>query len=347
MSTAQSDELVFTVSGASATPVDQIAIETLGLTERAHLQEWVICHPEIIDRGVLIISVEFDQWMSAGGAAPRDRLDILALGQDGRLVICELKRGLAPDTVELQAIKYAAMASRFTEQQLADLHAEFLRRTGQGNLTTDESLEVLQNHAASGLFPDLLMQPRIVLLARDFSSTVTSSVVWLNEQGVEITLKRYRAYRTSSNETVVTISQYYPVLEVASFEVAPRLRARNARTITDLPEVAWSAEDLELLASLSFEVPHAVLDLCSRCPDEWVRCSDVYESVNVERASGKAKLAVFTRALATRFHRRNHPWQYKWAAGDVKEMHYRLDSETAELWRTIRTRLASTVSIEV
>ena len=42
-----------------------------------------------------------------------------------------------------------------------------------------------------GLSPDLLLQPRIVLLAEKFSPTVTSSVVWLNEQGVDITLKRY------------------------------------------------------------------------------------------------------------------------------------------------------------
>jgi hypothetical protein len=44
----QPDELVFTVDGDSATAVQQIPIEALGLTERAHLQEWVIAHPEII-----------------------------------------------------------------------------------------------------------------------------------------------------------------------------------------------------------------------------------------------------------------------------------------------------------
>jgi hypothetical protein len=71
---------------------------------------------------VLIITFEFDRWSSAAGPQ-RDRLDVLGLGRDGRLVVAELKRGRAPDTVELQAIKYAAMASRFTEELLAELHA--------------------------------------------------------------------------------------------------------------------------------------------------------------------------------------------------------------------------------
>lgn len=104
----QSDELVFTASGAKATRVDQIAIEDLGLTERGHLQEWVITYPAIIGPGVLIITFEFDQWIAANGATRRDRLDVLGLHRDGRLVIAKLTRGLTPNTVELQAIKYAA-----------------------------------------------------------------------------------------------------------------------------------------------------------------------------------------------------------------------------------------------
>jgi len=81
-----------------------------------------IDHPEILGHGVLIITFEFDQWRSASGAQ-KNRLDILGLGQDGRLVVAELKRDKAPDTVDMQAIKCAAMASRFTEDLLAEYYA--------------------------------------------------------------------------------------------------------------------------------------------------------------------------------------------------------------------------------
>lgn len=89
------------------------------------------------------------------------------------------------------------MVSRFTEETLADLYAEFVLKTQGSVLTATEALERLQGHADSGLSSEILLQPRIVLLAEDFSSTVTSSVVWLNEQGIDIILKRYQAYKTS------------------------------------------------------------------------------------------------------------------------------------------------------
>ena len=45
-------------------------------------------------------------------------------------MVAELKRDRAPETVEMQAIKYAAMASRFTEDTLVEQHARFLSRPG-------------------------------------------------------------------------------------------------------------------------------------------------------------------------------------------------------------------------
>jgi hypothetical protein len=52
----------------------------------------------------------------------------LGIDGDGRLVVAELKRDQAPDTVEMQAIKYAAGASRFTEDTLVEQFALFRAR---------------------------------------------------------------------------------------------------------------------------------------------------------------------------------------------------------------------------
>lgn len=122
------DELLFTVKDTTATPVERVELASLGFTERGHLQEWVIRHPELLGADVLIITFEFDQWSIVSGLAPRDRLDVLGLGSDGRLVVGELKRGKAPDTVEIQAIKYAAMVSRFDLDMLAELHTTFMKK---------------------------------------------------------------------------------------------------------------------------------------------------------------------------------------------------------------------------
>ena len=91
-------ELVYRVQGTSAQPMKVSTLEAAGLREREHLQEWVLANPEILGDDVLVVTSEFDQWFSKDGRDP-DRLDILGLGADGRLVVAELKRDLTPDIV--------------------------------------------------------------------------------------------------------------------------------------------------------------------------------------------------------------------------------------------------------
>ena len=104
-------------------PAQMISLEEAGLEERADLQEWVLSNPEIL--GPVDQDHHFDverQWGTPG--LPRDRLVIVGLGGDGRLVIAELKYGKNPDT-DVTAIKYAAMASRVLPESLAEQYARF------------------------------------------------------------------------------------------------------------------------------------------------------------------------------------------------------------------------------
>jgi hypothetical protein len=114
-----------------------------------------------------------------GGTRERDRLDVLGLGADGRLVVAELKRNQAPDTVEMQAIEYAAMASRFTEDTLVEQHAHFLSRDGT-LVDQDTARQRLLEHA-SDLDPEQSRRPRIVLVAGSFPPVVTATMAWLQE----------------------------------------------------------------------------------------------------------------------------------------------------------------------
>lgn len=220
------DELLFTVDGSEATRVDTITLAQAGLTERQDLQEWVLAHPDILGSGVMIVSFEFDRWWTHTGAAPLDRLDVLGLDETGHLVVAELKRDKAPDTIEMQAIKYAAMASRFNLETLASQHARFLTGRGQA-CTADEALEKLMGHAED-LSGDTLARPRIVLVASEFPPVVTATTVWLTEMGLDLTLMRYQAYRTGT-QTLLSVSQMYPVADVEEFTVAPR--SAETRTV--------------------------------------------------------------------------------------------------------------------
>jgi hypothetical protein len=110
----------------------------------------------------------------------------------------------APDTVEMQAIKYAAMASRFTEDTLAEQHARFLSRDG-AVVDQDTARQQLIEHAGD-LDPEQLRRPRIVLVAGSFPPVVTATVVWLSEMGVDLALQRVQAYRVFDDQTVVTVA---------------------------------------------------------------------------------------------------------------------------------------------
>ncbi len=56
------------------------------LKERQHLQEWIAKNPEVLEEELLVIQKEFD-----GFSGTHERLDLLALDKEGKLVIIENK----------------------------------------------------------------------------------------------------------------------------------------------------------------------------------------------------------------------------------------------------------------
>lgn len=223
------DELLFTVQGAKAHPATPISLGEAGLKERQDLQEWVLEFPRILGDGVMVVTFEFDRWWASTGSTPLDRLDVLGLDLSGRLVVGELKRDKAPETTEMQAIKYAAMVSRFTLKTLAEQHAKFL--TSRGTPCDEEEALTRLTTFAEDLALETLAKPRIVLVAGEFPPVVTATTVWLNEMGVDVTLMKYQAYRTDT-ETLLSVSQLYPVPTVEDFTVSPRQAEARAQADT-------------------------------------------------------------------------------------------------------------------
>jgi alkylated DNA nucleotide flippase Atl1 len=214
-----SDEYLFHVEGDRAVPATSITLAQAGLKERQHLQEWVLANPSMLGDDILIVTFEFDKWIDQGGTATKDRLDILGLDPSGTLVVAELKRDDAGGSVELQALRYAAMVSRFDEDLLAAAYRDHLHRLGEG-VSDEEALSRLEAHASGPLDPATLRKPRVVLMAGAFRRTTTASAVWLSEMGIDVTLIRYQAY-TTGDEIVLTTSQLWPIAEIEDFTVRP------------------------------------------------------------------------------------------------------------------------------
>jgi hypothetical protein len=321
------DELVFTVSGAEAKPVRATTLLEIGLSERRHLQEWVLAHPEILGPDIRVVTFEFDRWWAAGGD-PLDRLDVLGLDRSGRLVVAELKRDAAPDTVEMQAIKYAAMASRFTPETLGYQHARFLGARGHP-VTEEEALAALEEHAdEKTLAIETLRQPRVVLLAASFPPVVTATAVWLREMGLDITLMRFQAYRTDT-ETLVTVSQLLPVPTVEEFTVVPRSKVAAQQEYSTAP---LDASEFHMLASvLTNEGMRGALDLSASRPGDWVTYTEVCEYTGRSRAELRADGGALTRLVKKTFGKNNWPFESQWLP-DRNDWGFRLDAERAAWW---------------
>ncbi|MDP9415824.1 MAG: hypothetical protein M3Q08_17420 [Pseudomonadota bacterium] len=330
------DEFVFAIDGNIAVPAVPITLADAGLKEREHLQEWVLKNPQILGKGVLVVTSEFDRWVSKAGHE-KDRLDVLGLTQEGRVVVAELKRDAAPETVEMQAIKYAALASRFDLDMLADAHATFVAKTTGEPLTTDDATERLEAHTEYRISAETLRVPKIVLLAGSFPATVTATVVWLSEMGLDITLVRIQAYRASTGITV-TVSQHYPPPEVEDFTVAPTRAARKPKATVAFPEIDWSADDYARAAQiLANPTALAALDLCSQRPEEWVPFEEVIAASGRGPAQARGDTGGLTFQLRKHFGRNNWPYEAQWAAGGQQQVYYRMTGAQAVMWQAARS----------
>ena len=115
--------------------IEEVDFSRLGLKEVKDIQEWVAANPSILGEDLLIIGKEF-----RGFDLTNERLDLLAVDSDGRLVIIELKRDDTGANVHWQAIKYASYLRRATAEQIVGVLAEYK------NVSPEDAWEELAQH---------------------------------------------------------------------------------------------------------------------------------------------------------------------------------------------------------
>ena len=111
----------------------------LKLRERKHLQEWLAHTPEALGEELLVIQKEFD-----GFADTRERLDLLALDKEGRLVVIENKLDDSGRDVVWQALKYAAYCSNLKRKDIPAIYQKYLDRTGENQNAEDKLRDFLE-----------------------------------------------------------------------------------------------------------------------------------------------------------------------------------------------------------
>jgi hypothetical protein len=130
-------------------------------------------------RPLMVIASEYGNWSNASRF-----IDLLALDAEGRLVVVEIKRTGDGGHAELQALRYAAMLSTHTIDNVIEARFRHRLKKDQTVLREQASEEIMEflGKSNDGKEVTLGSTPQIILIARDFSPEITTTAMWLMER---------------------------------------------------------------------------------------------------------------------------------------------------------------------
>ncbi len=207
--------------------VQSTSFHSLGVLERSDLQEWIRRNPEVLGEELLIVSMEFSQF-----AESRDRLDLLAIDKNGRLVVCEFKRDAYAGYADLQSIRYAAMVSTMTLKQLATYYDGYRKKYNElANTDGQTSEEIILDFIENDDFTEIDENPRIILCSENFSQEVTTTVLWLNANKLDISCVRLTPHKV--HESIILVpTKIIPIAEATEYMILLKEKQEEVRETT-------------------------------------------------------------------------------------------------------------------
>ena len=198
-----------------------------GIQETEDLQFMLREKIDIVSPDTLVISEEYSRWNDSSR-----RIDLLGLDQDANLVVIELKRTQDGGHMELQALRYAAMVSALTFDQAVDAYREFIETKEPDADPREHILDFLQwAEPDEARFARTI---RIVLVSQGFSKEITTTVMWLNDRGVDIRCVRLAAYKHEAS-VYLDIQQIIPLPEAKDYQIQIREKRRKIHPTGDQP----------------------------------------------------------------------------------------------------------------
>jgi hypothetical protein len=212
---------IFEITQSEIRKLIETTFSAAGVRERADLQRLLRSNVDVLSPHTLVIAGEFGEWEDS-----RRRIDLLSLDSDANLVVIELKRTEDVGHMELQAIRYAAMVSTLTFEKVVDVYSNYLRRIGKED---DARSKILKFLGWEDLDEDVFAQDvRIVLASAEFSKELTTAVMWLNDQGLDIRCVRMQPY-DDGGRLLVDVQQVIPLPEAAAYQVQVREKEQRVR----------------------------------------------------------------------------------------------------------------------
>lgn len=193
--------------GMSAIPTTRLPLQAV---PESRLRQVLRDQIEVVAPDCLVLEEEFRRWSEG-----RRSIDLLALDRDANLVVIELKRDDCTH-MELQALRYAAMVRSMTFEQAEEVHADYLARRNRSG----DSRRILLDHLgwSEPDEPSFARNVRIVLVSAEFSTELTTTVLWLREHGIDVRCVRFQPYLLNER-LLLDVDQVIPLPEVADYQV--------------------------------------------------------------------------------------------------------------------------------
>ena len=193
----------------------------IGLKEREDLQASLVPHIEAISPDTLIISEEFrlNTWKDSNL-----RIDLLGIDKSAEIVVIELKRTEDAGYADLQAIRYASLVANLTFERVVDIYRDFLNRRSDNEEHEQTNPEQAILEFLGWEEPnedDFAQRTKIILASANFSPELTTSVMWLNESGLDIRCVRMQPYQ-DNEATLLDIQTIIPLPEASDYQVAQK-----------------------------------------------------------------------------------------------------------------------------
>ncbi len=212
---------IYEMTSENIRKIPETSFEIAGVRERNDLQRLLRSQIEIVSPDTLIIAEEFGDWEDS-----KRRIDLLGLDTDANLVVFELKRTEDGGHMELQAIRYAAMVSVMTFDQVVGVYDDYLKRVGSD---ADARTKLLQFLDWEEPDEDRFAQDvRMVLVSAEFSKELTTAVMWLNERALDIRCVRIKPYE-DNGRVLIDVQQVIPLPEAAAYQVQIREKEQKGR----------------------------------------------------------------------------------------------------------------------
>lgn len=214
---------IYQITENSLNRLAETSFNAEGIYERRDLQRLLKANIETLSPDLMVIAEEFGNWIDSSR-----RIDLLCIDKEANLVVVEIKRSEDGGHMELQAIRYAAMISTMTFRQLVEAHAVYRHALNGSAEEAEKAIvdflgwEELNEDQFAG-------DVKIVLAAADFSKELTTSVIWLNKHGIDISCIRLKPYRMDNGTVVVDVQQIIPLPEAGDYQTRIRAKEREER----------------------------------------------------------------------------------------------------------------------